>query len=133
MPLITIVFFFVFLGLLFLLTTVLGNRNKLKQADNYGRKNFEIDLPDGAEIPEAHNKNIAKFSTLSDAESFYVLITPYIGSLNKHKRDFLLQHLNDLKNDLKMHKAIYQNFISEYENYKGLTDKQAAEKWSGKE
>lgn len=131
MPLITIIFFFVFLGLLFLLTGVLGNRKKLKQAEEYGRKHFEINLPDGATIPEVKNKDTSNFSKLSDAESFYVLVTPYIGSLSKHKRDFLFQHLNDLKNDLKMHKTIYQSFVSEHDIYKDLNDKQAAEKWSG--
>ena len=60
-----------------------------------------------------------------------MLVTPYIGSLSKHKRDFLFQHLNDLKNDLKMHKTIYQSFVSEHDIYKDLNDKQAAEKWSG--
>ena len=132
MPLVTIIFFFIFLGLLFTLNNVLRNRRKLHKAETYGQKHFEIDLPDGAKIDNAVQSGIPPFSTLSDAESFYVLVTPYIGSLNKHKRDFLFQHLNDLKNDLKIHKSIYQNFVTEHDAYKDLNDEQAAEKWSGK-
>ena len=132
MPLVTIIFFFIFLGLLFTLNNVLRNRKKLRRAEIYGQKHFEIDLPDGAKIDNAAQSGIPPFSTLSDAEGFYVLVTPYCGSLNKHKRDFLFQHLNDLKNDLKIHKSIYQNFVTEHDIYKDLNDEQAAEKWSGK-
>ena len=132
MPLVTIIFFFIFLGLLFTLNNVLRNRRKLHKAEAYGQKHFEIDLPDGAKIDKASQSSIPPFPTLSDAESFYVLVTPYIGSLNKHKRDFLFQHLNDLKNDLKIHKSIYQNFVTEHDTYKDLSDEQAAEKWSAK-
>jgi len=128
---VTIIFFFIFLGLLFTLSNVLRNRKKLHKAESYGQKHFEIDLPDGAKIDNASQNGIPAFPTLSDAESFYVLVTPYIGSLNKHKRDFLFQHLNDLKNDLKIHKNIYQNFVTEHDIYKDLSDEQAAEKWSG--
>ena len=130
MPLITVILFFVFVGLLFLLSSVVRNRKKLKQADAYGRAQFEIDLPAGVKIDNNTDNDIPPFSTLSDAESFYTLITPYIGSLTKHKRDFLFQHLNDLKNDLKMNKDIYQKFVQEYDVYKSLSDKAAAEKWA---
>ena len=130
MPLITVIFFFIFVGMLFMLNNVLRNRKKLKQAEDYGRKNFEIDLPDGVKIYSL--PHLPKFTTLSDAESFYHLITPYIGSLSKHKRDFLFQHLNDLKNELKMNKSIYQNFVSEHDIYKDLNDEDAAKKWAEK-
>lgn len=133
MPLITVVIFFIFVGLLFLLSSVLKNRKKLKQAVAYGISNFEIELPHGAAIDKSKSGGVfPSFSRCSDSEAFFQLITPYIGSLNNHKRDYLYQHVNDLKNELKMNKEIYQFFIDEYKSYEGLNDEQAAKKWSGK-
>ena len=128
MPVITLVLFFVFLFLLLMLMGTLRKNKKLRSVERYGQAQFEIDLPDGVQVPAG----LPSFVGLSDAEGFYHVITPYIGSLTKHKRDFLFQYLNDLKNELKVNKSVYQKFVTEYELYKGLSDKAAAEKWAGK-
>lgn len=133
MPVITVIIFFTFLGLLFLLSSVLKNRKRLKEATEYGLKNFDIELPQGAIIDKSKSGVIfPNFTACSDAENFFQLITPYVGSLSLNKREFLHQHINDLKNDLKMNKEIYQYFIDEYKIYEGLSEADAAEKWTGK-
>ena len=133
MPLITIILFFIFVGLLMMLATFLKNKKKLEVARQYGAKQFDIDLPPAASIQ--HNKatqNLPKFTATSDAGAFYRLITPYIGSLTTHKREYLHQHIEDLKNDLKIDKEIYRYFIDEYKIFEGLSDEDAADKWAGK-
>ena len=133
MPLITIILFFIFVGLLFALATFVKNRKKLEVAKAYGIKNFDIELPPSASI--LHNKatqGLPRFMETSDAGAFYRLVTPYIGSLSTHKREYLHQHIEDLKNDLKINKEIYRYFTDEYKIYEGLNDEDAAIKWSGK-
>jgi hypothetical protein len=131
MPVITLVLFFTFVAMLFVLNNILRTRKKFKAAEKFGIDNFDIDLPTGATV------NIAKsglvlpaFNSASDAENFFMLITPYIGSLSVTKREYIRQHANDLKNELKMNKAVYQFFLAEYKQYQGLSDDEAAQKWS---
>lgn len=133
MPLVTVVLFFIFLGLLFVLSNVLKNRKKLKAVKVFGIKEFEIELPQEAYIsPKTSGSAFPSFSNCSDAEGFFMLITPYVGSLSKNRREFIYQYINDLKNELKMNKGIYQYFTDEYQKYKGLSEKDAATKWAGK-
>ena len=133
MPLITIILFFIFVGLLFLLNNILQNRKKLLHAKAYGQKEFDLELPQDAYIaPTVTNAHYPKFASLSNAEAFYTLVTPYLGSLSNDRRAFLFQSINDLKNELKMDKAVYQYFMSEYDRYEGLSDKEAAENWAKK-
>jgi hypothetical protein len=133
MPLITIIFFFIFVAMLFMLNNVFAMHKKFKAAEKFGIDNFDIDLPTGATIKRTKlGASLPAFKDASDAEGFFMLITPYIGSLNKIKREYLHQHMNDLKNDLKMHKGVYQYFMDEYKIYDGLDDTEAAEKWAGK-
>lgn len=132
MPLITVILFFIFLGLLFSLMSVLKNRKQLSLATNYGEKEFQIDLPAGAKITKASAiNNLPAFSSCSAAESFFHLVTPYIGSMSSDKRGQLYEAINALKNDLKMNKEIYRIFTDEYSLYEGLNEEQAAAKWSG--
>lgn len=130
MPLITIILFFAAVGLLVLLSLFLKNRNKLSAAKEYGRKEFDVDLPMSATIQ--HSANVKNFAALSDAGAFFYLVTPYLGSLSNHKRSYIKQSVEDLKNDLKINKDIYRYFMDEYKIYDGLSDKDAAEKWAQK-
>lgn len=115
------------------MSSFLKNRRQLKAATEYGVKNFEIALPHGAAIDKSKSGKIfPHFSACSDAESFFQLITPYLGSLSVNKCEYLHQAINDLKNELKMNKEIYQYFMDEYKIYEGLTEAEAAEKWVGK-
>jgi len=133
MPVITLVLFFTFIAMLFMLNNILRTHKKFKAAEKFGIDNFDIDLPTGASISGTKSSlALPAFNGASDAENFFMLITPYIGSLNKIKREYLCQHMNDLKDDLKMNKAIYQYFMDEYKVYDGLDDEQAAAKWSEK-
>ncbi len=133
MPLITVILFFIFVGLLLLLSSVLKNRKRLQAVTAYGKEHFDIELPNGASIDKQKSgSQFPVFANCSDGEGFFQLITPYIGSLSMNKREYLHQHANDLKNDLKMNKNIYQYFMDEYKIYEGLTEEQAAEKWAEK-
>ena len=129
MPLITLILFFIFVGLLMLLTSTVRKRAKIKKVAEYGHAQFEIDLPNTMKVRVP--ATLPALTSMSDAEGFFTLITPYIGSLTKHKRDYLFQHVTDLKNELKMNKDVYQNFMTEYAIYKDLSEKAAAKKWAG--
>lgn len=129
MPLITVIILFIFTALLFVLSGVLKNRMKLKRAVAYGEETFSIELPQGAQIKKG--KGLPSISTCSDAEAFFILMTPYIGSLSLKKRESLHKTIVALKSDLKMRKEIYSYFTAEYALYDGLSDEEAAQKWSG--
>jgi len=133
MPIVTIIVFFVFMTLLLLLNNSLQNRKKLKSVKAYGTKTYDIELPQDAYIGrQTSGKKFPIFKHMSDAEGFFCLITPYLGSLSNDRRSFLFQSINDLKNELKIDKAIYQFFVAEYDKFDGLSDKDAATKWAGK-
>jgi len=134
MPLISILFFFTFFALLLLFQKVLSDRKKFKQAEKFGITTFDLDLPTTASIHQKNSKgDFPAFAKCSDAEAFFWLVTPYIGSLNLTKREYIHQYVNDLKSELKINKTIYQFFIDEYKLYQGLNAEQAAAKWSGSE
>lgn len=133
MPVITVIILFVVVGLTVMLMAATRNRKKLKLAHDYGHTHFDIHLPDDVVINTVkEGYDFPAFANMTDGEAFLFLITPYLGSLSVIKREFMLQHINDLKNELKMNKDIYQNFIDEYKIYEGLTEAEAAEKWAGK-
>jgi len=104
MPLIAIIAFVVCVILFVLLTNILANRKQIKAAFVYGKKNFDI------EIPESANTKNRAFHKLSDAEAFYVLITPYIHNLKADKQKKLKSDIETLKSDLKMSNEIYDAF-----------------------
>lgn len=131
MPLITIIIFVVCLGTLVLLSVAMKNKKKLAAAKAYGLSAFDIELPATATIRKgAAERTLPQFNSSSDAGAFFRLVTPYLGSLSKPKREYVRQTIEDLKTDLKIDKEIYRYFINEYNTYDGLSDEQAAEKWS---
>lgn len=130
MPLITIVLFFIFVGALALFANSLKRRKKLKAIAAFGLSEFGIELPSSASINKRKERQFVLLN-LSDREGFFLMVTPYIGSLSLDKREYLYQSINDLRHDLKINKEIYNYFIDEYKIYEGLSDSQAAEKWSG--
>ena len=133
MPLISIILFFTAVGLFVLLGIFLKNKNKLNAAKSYGSKEFDIELPVTAGIRKgATEKKLPPFLSLSDAGAFFYLVTPYLGSLSNLKRKYIQQTLEDLKSELRIDKEIYRYFMDEYKIYDGLSDEQAAEKWSQK-
>ena len=92
MPLITVIFFFVFIGLLFLLRVVsLKTESKLGQALAYGKENFEIDLPVEASIDKQKSgSDFPHFAQCSDAEGFLSTCYPlYWKPVTKEKRGAL--------------------------------------------
>jgi len=110
MPVIAIIAFVICVVLFMFLTNILANRKQIKAAYRYGKSNFDIEIP-----TSASNKNRA-FHKLSDAEAFYVLITPYVKDLNDKKKKALQSKIEDMKSDLKIAPAIYEEFMSAVEN-----------------
>lgn len=104
MPVIAIIAFVICVVLFVLLNNILANRKQIKAAYQYGKDNFDIELPKNATA-----KNRA-FHKLSDAEAFYVLITPFVSNLTADKQKMLKAEANKLKADLKMSNDIYDEF-----------------------
>lgn len=104
MPLIAIIAFVICVILFVLLSNILANRKQIKSAYAYGKDNFDIQLPKNA------STNIRAFHKLSEAEAFYVLITPYVCNLNPDKKKKLKSDIDTLKSDLKISNDIYDAF-----------------------
>ncbi len=105
MPLIAIIAFVICVVLFVLLSNVLANRKQIKAAYDYGKKKFNIELPENAAI------NDRAFHKLSDESAFFMLVIPYLGSLDANKRDKLKSEIERLKSDLKIDGALYDRFI----------------------
>lgn len=104
MPLIAIIAFVVCVILFVLLTNILANRRQIKAAYQYGKQNFDIELPESASTKSR------AFHKLSDAEAFFVLITPYVHNLKADKKKKLKTEIENLKADLKIRNDIYDAF-----------------------
>jgi len=128
MPFIAVAAFIILLSLLFFLTGLLAKRKKLKAADLYGQEKFGIDLPRTAIVTQK-KPYLPSLNQCTDAEAFFLLIVPYIGSLTLEKRSLLRTELERLKSSLAMNKQIYGDFMDEYDLYDGLNDEEAGQKW----
>lgn len=106
MPLIAIIAFVICVVLFVLLSTVLANRKKLKSAFEYGKKNFDIELPQNVQA------NKAAFNKLSDAAAFFILVTPYAQNLSSDKQKRLQSEIKKLKADLKISNDVYDRFMA---------------------
>ena len=104
MPLIAIIAFVICVVLFMLLTNILANRKQIKAAYEYGKTNFDIELPESASTKSP------AFHKLTDAEAFYVLITPYVHNLKADKQKKLKSEIDKLKSDLKISNDIYNAF-----------------------
>ena len=107
MPLIAIIAFVICVVLFVLLSNVLANRKQIKAAYEYGKKNFDIELPENA------STNSRGFHKLSDEAAFFTLVIPYLGSLNDKKQAKLIAEIEKLKSDLKIDASIYDRFVAE--------------------
>jgi hypothetical protein len=104
MPIVAIIAFVICVVLFVLLTNILANRKQIKAAHAYGKQTFDIELPDNASTQRR------AFHKLSDAEAFYVLVTPYVHNLSSEKQKALKAELDKLKQDLKISNDIYDTF-----------------------
>lgn len=125
--------FVILVFLFFFLNGTIKKKKKLTAASAYGRDTFEVELPKNVGV----SAYIRKFSlppiTVSSApEVFFMLVTPYFGSLPSKKRKALEKEIESLSGELKIDKNIYRFFMNEAEKYEGLDDNQASEKWRGK-
>lgn len=125
--------FLVLVVLSFILLTMIKQTKKRVAAFVFGKSEFDVELPKN---PNAYKDlsgyHLPSLQSCSDAESFMLLIVPYLGSLKADKRDQIHKEIEALSMDLKMHKEIYRAFMDEYEKYEGLSDDQASDKWRGK-
>lgn len=126
-PFVVLVFLFFFLG---------GNikkKKKLEAASAYGRDTFEVDLPKNSGVSAyAREFSLPPITVSSASEVFFMLVTPYFGSLPSKKRKALEKEIESLSGELKINKNIYRFFMNEAEKYEGLDDDQASDKWRGK-
>jgi len=126
--------FLVLVVLTFVLITTIKQKKKRDAAFKYGKTEFDVELPQN---PNAYGASsgyqLPSLQDCSDAESFMLLIVPYLGSLKSTKRSKIHKEIEALSTDLKMNKEIYRAFMDEFEKYEGLSDEQASDKWRGKE
>lgn len=131
MPILILITFVLLVALLVYVLNAKKNKAKKRAVFEYGQNEFSIELPASASLV-THISKVKRLSILdlSNPEAFFLLVSPYLGSLSVTKRDFLYQAINDLKDELKMNKHVYQIFVEEYKKYDGLSEEAAAEKWT---
>lgn len=125
--------FLVLVVLSFILMVNIKQKKKREAAFSFGKSEFDVELPKN---PDAYKSlsgyKLPSLLNCSNAESFMLLIIPYLGGLKSEKRGDIHKEIEALSTDLKMHKEIYRAFMDEYEKYEGLSDEQASDKWRGK-
>jgi len=125
--------FVVLVFLFFFLNGNIKKKKKLQAAGAYGHDTFEVELPKNVSIAAyAREFSLPPITVSSAPEVFFMLVTPYFGSLPLKKRKALEKEIESLSGELKIDKNIYRFFMNEAEKYEGLDDDQASEKWRGK-
>tara|TARA_B100000508_G_C11450482_1_gene273740 strand:+ start:904 stop:1308 length:405 start_codon:yes stop_codon:yes gene_type:complete len=125
--------FLVLVILSFVLLTMIKQTKKRDAAFVFGKSEFDVELPRNPNAyKELSGYQLPPLQNCSDAESFMLLIIPYLGSLKANKRDQIHKEIEALSTNLKMNKEIYRAFMDEYEKYEGLSGDQASNKWRGK-
>ncbi len=124
--------FVVLVFLFFFLSASLKKKKKLQAASVYGKDTFDVELPKNTDIRSyAREFSLPLVTVSSAAEVFFMLVTPYFGSLPSKKRIALKKEIEKLSGDLKIDKNIYRFFMNEAEKYEGLNDDEASDKWRG--